>query len=50
MSNKDSTPSEEEIITYKLITSDDDQILNNNVIIESRAEGYEEIQGTKNEI
>ena len=47
MSNKDSTPSEEEIITYKLITSDDDAILNNNVIVESRAEGYEEIEVKK---
>ena len=47
MSNKDSTPSEEEIITYKLITSDDDHILNNNVIVESRAEGYEEIEVKK---
>ena len=47
MSNKDSTPSEEEIITYKLITSNDDLILNNNVIVESRAEGYEEIEVKK---
>ena len=47
MSNKETPSSEEEITTCRLVASDDDLILKNNVIVEFRAEGYEEIEVKK---